>query len=186
VLESELGSLTIRQIGLLKEQNELEVRAQRGGEVVEFNTQLLPGRWIGAKEPIATIIESRAASALGYIGEADLWRVQAGAVGWFIPDDATNAATAVTLATIAVAGASAIELPDLAQPHGGRIAVQPDSRQRLVPTTAQYQAVMHTSAEVMRPTMMMRGLVHLQGQRESLFAKGWRQVLKVLVRESST
>ncbi len=186
VLESELATLVIRQIGLLKEQNELEVRAQRGGEVVEFNTQLAPGRWIAAKEPIATIIESTATSALGYIGESDLWRVQAGAVGRFIPDDASSSAATVTLATIALAGAAVIELPDLAQPHGGRIAVQPDSRQRLVPTAAQYMAVMQAHPDVVRPVMMMRGLVLLQGQRESLFARGWRQVLRVLVRESST
>jgi putative peptide zinc metalloprotease protein len=186
ILESELATLAIRQIGLLKEQNELEVRAQRGGEVVEFNTQLVLGRWIGAKEPIATIIEGNATSALGYIGESDLWRVQAGAIGRFIPDDAAGITATVTLATIAVAGAAVIELPDLAQPHGGRIAVQPDSRQRLVPTVAQYMAVMQASADVARPVMMMRGLVHLQGQRESLFARGWRQMLKVLVRESST
>jgi putative peptide zinc metalloprotease protein len=186
VLESELATLAIRQIGLLKEQNELDVRARRGGEVVEFNTQLTPGRWIGAKEPIATIIESTATSALGYIGESDLWRLQLGAAGRFIPDDAARSAAAVTLQTIAVAGAAMIELPDLAQPHGGRIAVQPDSRQRLVPTVAQYMAVMQASADVVRPAMMMRGVVHLQGQRESLFARGWRQVLKVLVRESST
>jgi putative peptide zinc metalloprotease protein len=186
VLESELATLVIRQIGLLKELSELEVRAQRGGEVVEFNSQLVPGRWIGAKEPIATIIESSATSALGYIGESDLWRVRAGAVGRFIPDDAAGSAAVVTLETIALAGAQAIELPDLAQSHGGRIAVQPDSRQRLVPTAAQYMVVMQAHADVVRPVMIMRGLVHLQGQRESLFARGWRQVLKVLVRESST
>jgi putative peptide zinc metalloprotease protein len=186
VLESELATLLIRQIGLLREQNELEVRAHRRGEVVEFNTQLTPGRWIGPKEPIATIIEGDATSALGYIGESDLWRVQAGATGRFIPEDASGSAAAVTLTTIAVAGASAIELPDLTQPHGGRIAVQPDSRQKLVPTVAQYMAVMQASADVARPRMMTRGLVHLEGQRESLFARGWRQVLKVLVRESST
>jgi putative peptide zinc metalloprotease protein len=186
VLESELASLAIRQIGLLKEQNELEVRAQRDGQVVEFNTQLTPGRWISAKEPIATIIEGHAASAVGYIGEADLWRVQTGASGRFIPDDASGSAASVTLSTIAVAGAATIELPDLAQPHGGRIAVQPDSRQKLVPLVAQYMAVMSVGADVVRPAMITRGVVHLDGQRESLFAKGWRQVLKVLVRESST
>jgi putative peptide zinc metalloprotease protein len=186
VLESELATLAIRQVGLLKELNELEVRAQRGGEVVEFNTQLTPGRWIGPKEPIATIIEGSAASALGYIGESDLWRVRTGAAGRFIPDDATGSAASVTLTAISVAGAGTIELPDLTQLHGGRIAVQPDSRQRLVPQAAQYLVTMQAAADVPRPAMITRGLVHLEGQRESLFARVWRQVLKVLVRESST
>jgi putative peptide zinc metalloprotease protein len=186
VLESELATLAVRQTGLLKEHDELEVRALRSGEVVEFNPQLMPGRWIGAKEPIATIIEGRATSALGYIGESDLWRVQTGANGRFIPDDASGSAATVTLVTIAVAGAELIELPDLAQPHGGRIAVQPDSRQKLVPTVAQFRAVMQANADVVRPATMTRGLVLLNGQRESFLARGWRQVLKVLVRESST
>jgi putative peptide zinc metalloprotease protein len=186
VLESELAALVMRQIGLLREHSDLAVRAQRSGEVVEFNTQLLPGRWLGAKEPIATIVEGTAASALGYIGEADLWRVQAGVAGWFIPDDAAGAAIPVTLKTVAIAGAVMIDIPELAQPHGGRIAVQPDSRQKLVPTLAQYMAVMETDESVVRPAMQTRGLVQLVGQRESLFARGWRQVLKVLVRESST
>jgi putative peptide zinc metalloprotease protein len=186
VLESELATLGIRQSGLLKEHDELQVRAPRDGQVVEFNTQLMPGRWIGAKEPIATLIEGNATSALGYISETDLWRVQVGATGRFIPDDASEAAATVTLVTIAVAGAEVIELPDLVQPHGGRIAVQPDSRQKLVPTVARYRAVLQGRADVVRPAMVTRGLVHLDGQRESLLARGWRQVLKVLVRESST
>jgi putative peptide zinc metalloprotease protein len=186
VLESELAALVIRQSGLLREHGDLTVRAQRGGEVVEFNTQLQAGRWLGAKEPIATIIEGTAALALGYIGEADLWRVQTGVTGRFIPDDAAGAAVQVTLKTIAIAGAAIIEVPELAQPHGGRIAVQPDSRQKLVPTLAQYMAVMEAEQNVVRPAMLTRGVVHLEGQRESLFARSWRQVLKVLVRESST
>jgi putative peptide zinc metalloprotease protein len=186
ILESELAALAVRQGGLLKEQNELAVRSRRGGVLAEFNTQLAPGRWIGPKEPIATIVEGQATSVLGYIGEADLWRVQPGAIGRFIPDDSSSASVTVTLATIAIAGATEIELPELAQPHGGRIAVQPDSRQKLVPTLAQYRAVMAANSDVFRPLMLTRGLVRLDGQRESLFARSWRQMLKVLVRESST
>jgi putative peptide zinc metalloprotease protein len=186
VLESELASLAIRQSGLLQEQSELAVRAQRAGSVVEFNSQLTPGRWIGLKEPVATIIEGTATSAVGYISEGDLWRVQPGATGKFIPEHAMDASAPVTLKTIAVAGAAVIDVPDLAQPHGGRIAVQPDSRQKLVPVTAQYMVVMLADAAVVRPAMVTRGVVHLHGERESLFARSWRQVLKVLVRESST
>jgi putative peptide zinc metalloprotease protein len=185
VLDSELASLRMRQTGLLNEQLELEVRAPRSGDVVEFNMQLTPGRWIGAKEPIATIVEGSATTALGYIGDVDLGRIQPGATGRFIPDDASGSAVDVTLTTIAVAGAVALEVPALAQLHGGRIAVQPDSRQKLVPTVAQYMAVMLASVGTERPVMATRGLVHLEGRRESLFARGWRQVLKVLVRESS-
>jgi putative peptide zinc metalloprotease protein len=186
VLESELASLSIRQSGLLQEQSELAVRAQRAGSVVEFNSQLTPGRWIGLKEPVATIIEGTATSAVGYISEGDLWRVLPGATGKFIPEHAMDASAPVTLKTIAVAGAAVIDVPDLAQPHGGRIAVQPDSRQKLVPVTAQYMVVMLADADVVRPAMVTRGVVHLHGERESLFARSWRQVLKVLVRESST
>jgi putative peptide zinc metalloprotease protein len=186
VLESELASLSMRQSGLQQERAELAVRAKRAGDVVEFNAQLTPGRWIGPKEPVATIIEGTATSAVGYISEGDLWRVQPGATGKFIPEHATDASAPVTLKTIAVAGAAVIDVPDLAQPHGGRIAVQPDSRQKLVPVTAQFMAVMVADADVVRPHMVTRGVVHLHGERESLFARSWRQVLKVLVRESST
>jgi putative peptide zinc metalloprotease protein len=186
VIDGDLKSLAQRIQGLLKEQQELEVRAPRAGHVVEFNAQLTPGRWIGPKEPIAMIIEGETVAAVGYIGEADLWRVRAGAAGRFIPDDPTTASARVTLDSIAVAGTATIDVPDLAQTNGGRIAVQPDSRQKLVPTVAQYQAVMRAGPEVKRPAMMQRGLVHLEGERESLFSKGWRQMLKVLVRESSS
>ena len=78
----------------------------------------------------------------------------------------------------------ALEIAELALIQGGRIAVQPDARQRLVPTTAQYTAVFHVVSPAAIPRSTIRGLIHVAGRPESLLARTWRRTLKILMQES--
>ena len=184
LLESSIASLTTKIAGLVTERDELVVRAPIDGHVIELDPLLHAGRWINPKQPVAVVADTRHAVVRGYVEEADLHRLTPGAAGRFVPDGAQRHVLPVTIAQIARAGASEIEIPDLASNNAGRIAVTADSRHRLVPTAAQYMVRMPVDAGQPVPELVLRGVVAADGARESFAVRLYRQAMKVLVREA--
>ena len=184
VIEQERAALASRLQGLAGERRQLEVRAPIAGRVVELMSDLHPDRWLAAKEPIALIDGSPYAKVAGYISVNDVWRVVPGAKGRFMPEDPQAAAVGVTLTSVAVSGASEIDILELASPHGGAIDAEPDQHRKLLPSSAQYRATLDVIDGEPAPDKMERGTVVLTGKAESLIARAWRRVLTVLVRES--
>lgn len=120
----------------------------------------------------------------GYVSGNDRARIESGATGWFIPDDLTQPKTKVVLESIAVSGAREIDLPQLTSQFGGPIAVHQTATKRLTPASAEYAVTARVTDLEQRPRQTWRGVLILNGQAESLLARAWRQVLKVLVREA--
>jgi putative peptide zinc metalloprotease protein len=185
VLESAMTSLRMKLDGLNKEQQELDVRAPADGIIAELNPNLQSGQWIAAKERIALLRGNDRVSIIGYVAEADLWRIEIGAPGRFIPDMPQASSASATLQSIAVSGSVQIDPPELASANGGRIEAFPDNRQRLVPVSAQYLVTLAVTASGPVPSIRQRGVVNVQGAAESFFAATWRRALKVFVRESA-
>ncbi len=191
VLEQEITALIEKIKGLKREQAELTIRAPITGRVLELNPRLHPGRWLRAKERIATIGNAARQIARGYVAEENMWRIQTGARGRFLPENLLRPALDVAVEEIGVGAAEAIEIPDLASTHTGRIAVQQDPKdRRLVPLTAQYPVRLRAGQDqppAVAPSsaaLAARGTVQVEGRPESLASRIWRQILKVLVRES--
>ncbi|MGQ0673278.1 MAG: hypothetical protein ACT4N2_10440, partial [Hyphomicrobium sp.] len=184
VLGQERAALQSRLAGLAAERRQLELRAPQAGRVVEVMSDLHPGRWLAAKQQIALVDGSRLAILNGYIAAADLSRVAPGAAGRFVPDDALEPAFDVALRTIAATGIAEVDIPELASAHGGAVAAEPDARQKLVPTEAQYRVTLDIEGPHAVPVKAIRGTAHLSGVPESFLARAWRRVLTVLVRES--
>jgi putative peptide zinc metalloprotease protein len=184
VLESTKVALRARLEGLAREQAELEIRAPIAGVVGEFNPQLHAGRWLGVQDMIALVRSDVGARVVGYLGEADLWRVDAGARGRFVPEVALAPAVDVVLTDIAVSSAGTLAIGDLALPNGGPIEVQADTRKGLIAASAHYLVTLSVDGVGSSPVATQRGRVHLTGRAESAAASLWRQVLRVLVRES--
>jgi putative peptide zinc metalloprotease protein len=152
--------------------------------MAELNPALQTGRWIAVKEQIGLIAGTGVGKIRGYLSEDGLWRVDAGSVGRFIPDVPLGQSADVTVTTIAAGSTGALDIAELATTSGGHIDVQPDQRQRLVPTSAQYLVEMSVAGGAVVPNVTTRGLVILAGRPESLFASVYRRALKILVRES--
>ena len=184
VLESTAEALLGKIAGLEKERDELVIRAPVAGRIVELNPAVHNGRWIGIKEMVAAVAEPGRIIARGYVEESDVRRIGAGTHGRFIPEFAQRRAIPVTVESISSAGASEIEIPDLASTNSGRIAVTPDSKRRLIPAAAQYMVRMTVPDGEAPAELMTRGVVVADGARESLAARLYRQAMKVLVRES--
>ena len=184
VLESELLSLSSRLTGLSVEQNELSIRAPQSGVIAELNPMLNQGRWIAVKEQIALVTGFEAPKVKGYLPEDALWRIETGSVGIFVPEVPSASTVPVTITSVGAGSTAVIEIPELASSHGGKIEVQADARQRLIPSTAQYAVTMTSQGTALPPNASIRGVVILQGHAESLVAGVYRRALKVLMRES--
>jgi len=184
VLRQELGSLQAQLAGLLKEKQELVVRAPFDGKVLQIGYNLHQGRWVGKKDLLALVASGEQLVVKGYISQSNLYRLTKLSQGRFIPDDLTRSSFPVRLSRIARTGSRSIDIPELASITGGTIPVEPDSSNRLVPATAQYLVELKPLGINMHPNQLVRGLVQLDGTAESFLLRVWRQVTKVLVRES--
>jgi putative peptide zinc metalloprotease protein len=156
------------------------------GRVLEIGTGLHGGRWVNPREQLVLIGKPERLSARGYVAEKDLWRVQPRANATFIPEMPTRHAVALRLEDVSLAGVAALDLAELASPYGGRIAAAEDQQRRLVPKSGEFLAVFKAAPDEtgLAPERAVRGLIHLRGEAESIAAAAWRQMLKVLVRES--
>lgn len=184
VLQRRLYALTTKRKGLAKEQRELIVRAPMSGRLLELDPSIQTGRWINPKDEMALIGQPPVLEAMGYVAEADIWRVSIGTGGRFIPDAALAAAMDVKLREIAVTSSANLGILSLTSLFGGAISVERNENDELVPTRAQYRAGFDVQTAQMQHGAVVRGIIHLQGKPESILARFWRRGLGVLVRES--
>lgn len=184
VSRRELAALTAKFQGLQKEKSELEIKAPIAGQLVEFNSELHAGRTISQKEMIALIGGQRGLAARGYVAEKDLWRLKNGDKGRLVPENGLRQSLQISLRDISLAGARQIEIADLASVNGGRIAVQPDSKHQLVPVAAHYAVTLEVDSFTGNPDTRFRGVAQIKGKAESFAAQIWREIARVLIRES--
>ena len=185
VLLHEFDAIQSKLAGLKREKEELAVRAPAGGKVLELERKLHPGRWISKDTLIGVIGAQKSFSAKGYLPEEDVIRIAPGTEGTFVPDDIMRPAYPVRVASIAQSGASAIEVVALASQYGGRVGVEPDEAGLLVPVQSQFLlelAAVGPGEGVHEQEV--RGMVKLEGAPRSFAGRVWRQVARVLVRES--
>ena len=84
---------------------------------------------------------------------------------------------------VADANAETISVPALASRYDGPIAVS-EAEDSLEPLKAWYGLVATLPDQQLLPAQILRGQLHAEGQPESFAAKVWRQIVRVLIRES--
>ncbi len=187
-MEQELDALNSELAGLVREMQDLTIVAPGAGIVAEWNTSIQPGRPVSRSEFVALIRGGAALVARGYIAEQDVARLSLGKAGSFIADYPGLSPVSVRLQDVAKAGATHIDIPELASQYGGPVAVRPQTvgaeRRRLAPVEAQYLATLTADAGTESPGYAVRGVVALPGEGRSLAGRAWRQVAAVIVRES--
>lgn len=184
VLQRSLLALTTKRNGLAVEQQELLVKAPLSGRVLEMDLSIQPGRWINRREQMALLGKPAQLEATGYLREDDVWRVQAGASGRFIPDASMASAVDVRLRDVAITSSKDLAILSLTSAYGGSIAVERNADDELVPNAAQYLAKFDLASNGLNHSALVRGVIHLDGKPESILARFWRRGLGVLVRES--
>ncbi len=184
VLERQRRLLLDKIAGLERRKALLEVRAPFDGRVVDLNPALHEGRWIGRDEPLLSVVDQSHHVVRGYLAESDLWRIDNGASGKFVPDDVLRDVVPVKVREVSVANTPALDITYLASSYDGPIAVRQADDHSLVPVEAQYLVQMDLLDRQTAGSPVIRGLVRVDGKPESALARLWRRTLQVLVRES--
>ncbi|MFJ4347298.1 HlyD family efflux transporter periplasmic adaptor subunit [Pseudomonas sp. NPDC089401] len=183
VIEQQLAEAVAEYRGLAARRERLLLRAPRTGVLRDLPAELAPGQWLNTAQTLARVVEP-GVRLRGYLAEADLWRVAAGSEGRFIADDPARRALPVRLEQVDANGVAYLDLQALASDRHGPIAVRRDAQQRAEPLQAQYGVqltVLGDAGDVLQP---QRGVVVLEGARESLLGAAWRRLAALGVRES--
>ncbi|AIZ34138.1 HlyD family efflux transporter periplasmic adaptor subunit [Pseudomonas parafulva] len=184
ILEQRLAEALAEYRGLAAQRERLVLRAPHAGTVRDLADNLAPGRWVSAELPLAQIADA-GLRLRGYVAEADLWRVAPGTVGHFVADDVLRDSLPVTLDSLDATGVASIDQEALISDHHGPIATRRDDEKRAKPLQAHYGAQFTLGNSAQKPiSHPIRGLVVLDGKRESLLCAAWRRMAAIGVRES--
>ncbi|WFF43169.1 biotin/lipoyl-binding protein [Salinicola endophyticus] len=183
VLEQRLAEAVAEYRGLAAQRERLQLRAPQAGVVRDLQRDLSVGRWLHPAESLARIVEP-GLRLRGYLAEENLWRVEAGNSGRFIADDPMRSAMPVRLDDVDATGVAYLEQEALSSDHGGPIAVRRDAQQHAEPIQAQYGVRLSLLGESIHPDHPLRGMVLLEGERQSLLGAAWRRIAALGVRES--
>ena len=185
VLLHELKSTRKEQQGLERLLDDLDIRAQFDGTIVDLDPEIRQDMWVNVSQPIALLHGTEGVNVKGYVSEANLFRFSEGASADFIPEDPALGRVSLVVSRISYAGAKQLDEPYLALRFGGSIATSEIDADKLYPTAAFYSVLLIPSPSQKRwePEKVVRGSVIIHGSPQSLFERTKRGVLSVLVRE---
>ena len=185
VILQQLREQTSTLAGLHGLKDRLVIRAPLRGKVAEMAESLHPGRWINEKLALAFITATGDLTITGTVYENDLSRVAVSQPATFIPDDPGRERVKAVITELEQANIARLDIPYLASPYGGEIAVRPGEDGRLVPETSIYRVKFRISDQVVEaPDQVLRGVVHVRGEPRSFAGRLFESVAAVLVRES--
>jgi putative peptide zinc metalloprotease protein len=184
-LEKDRLSLIERRDALLRQISQLSIRATLDGRIAELDPDLHVGRLVSREDEIGIIIGGSQTVIRGFADQQDLWRLRTGQSGRFIPDDAQIGAVKASLSEVALSASQTVDIPHLAETHGGKLRTQPPQpKTPLVPLDPIHLVTLtpqQTGTPNPRP---IRGVAVVEGAPQSMAASLWRRVLKVLVQEA--
>ncbi len=183
ILEQRLAEAVAEYRGLAAQRERLQLRATQAGVVRDLQRDLSTGRWLHPAESLARIVEP-GLRLRGYLAEENLWRIETGSEGRFITDDPARPSMKVRLDEVDATGAAYLELEALSSDHGGPIAIRRDAQHRAEPVQAQYGVRLTLLDNDIHPDHPLRGVVILDGERQSLLGAAWRRIAALGVRES--
>ncbi|MEO5374887.1 MAG: HlyD family efflux transporter periplasmic adaptor subunit [Alphaproteobacteria bacterium] len=178
----ELESALAERSAAEREKARLTLETPIGGIVTDLSLDLHSGQWVSAKDPILAVRATGPVIAEAYVGEDDLPRITSGMGALFIPEG-SGAAIPARVEAIDRTAARSLADPSLAAPFGGPIPARLD-KHALVPDAALYR-VRLGMADAAVP-VILRGEVHIQGERRSLLGRAFRAVAAVVIREWGT
>jgi putative peptide zinc metalloprotease protein len=186
VLQHDLLTQQQALAGFAARRAALTVRAPFDGKVVDLPQTLAVGSWVDGRAPLLRIVQPGRYDVRAYADESEGWRLEPGAIGRFVPDDAGSGAWSVKLDEVGASAIPVLDQPVLAQANGGPIATTPDEHHQPVPAHA--LIVVHLIAEQGHPAgfpSAIAGRVHVAARGESIAHRVARAIGKVLAREDS-
>ena len=185
VLVQQLQESRSKLDGLYEKQNQFILRAPIDGVIFDMEESLHKGRWINPRLALATIVQPEKPAIEGVVSEADLSRIKLQVSAKFIPDNPELDSIWAYVQDIELANLKTLNMPALASVYGGKVPVQFDDTQQLVPDKSIYRVRFTISpVENVRVEKIIRGVVHVEGEAESLIERMYKVVASVFIRES--
>lgn len=171
--------------GLYEKQNKFVIKAPIDGLILDVQESLHENRWINPSLALATIVQTDNPVIEGVVTEEVLSRIKTQSTAKFIPDNPQLDAIWSYVQDIEMANLKTLDIPALASIYGGKIPVQFDDMQQMVPDKSAYRVRFSVSSvEDVKVEQIVRGVVHVQGKAESFIKRFYKIVVSVLVRES--
>ncbi|MBG6248099.1 MULTISPECIES: efflux RND transporter periplasmic adaptor subunit [Symbiopectobacterium] len=171
---------------LLRQSEQLTVRAPMDGVVADMATPLSEGEWLGQGEWLAIVTQPVGGLVEAFVSEKEWQRLRIGDPGTFYAQDVNHGAIPVTIADIdSTAARDLNNVPELASLYGGAIATLSDGQRKLHPEQAVYRVLLQIPPDFHAPGQVLRGTAVMEGEAQSLLVRGWKLASAVLIRELS-
>jgi len=175
---SEVGSVRA-------EMDRLLLAAPFDGVVVYRNDDTMAGGWVAGREWVLSVADLSASRVDVYLEEQDLKRVQVGGKARFIPDAVEYGAFYCRIAEIDKVAVSMLDDPSLASVYGGLIPTDAASQHHeLVPLSPRFRVRLEDCDPGAVPQIRLRGIAHLEAERQSPVLELLRHAWVTLIRES--
>ncbi len=183
ILETEQRQLQEEIDGLQTQLAQLKVVAPVAGVVVDLNTDLHAGRWVGEQSMLASVASAAGTRIRGYVSAADLARLDKAETAIFIPDVPEQPRLSGSIDVVDTAHVLHLTIPELTSHYDGPIAVNMVDDQ-LQPLKAWYDIKVNVhDADAVSQDRISRGVLLAQGEPESLALRFWRRAMHVVLRE---
>jgi putative peptide zinc metalloprotease protein len=183
VLQGRLAEALASREGLRERREALVLRAPFAGRVADLADGAAAGGWVGPERRLALLVAEGGARLVGYVGSRDRHRLAPGRPAVFHPDDPLAPRIEAVASEIDPVNLAALDTPFVAARYGGGIAVRP-REDRLVPVETVYRAAFEPAAPLAAPPRILRGVIRVESEAESLAGRAWRRIAAVAVRES--
>ncbi|CAH2029845.1 HlyD family efflux transporter periplasmic adaptor subunit [Trichlorobacter ammonificans] len=170
--------------GLRAEMDQLRLMAPFDGVVVYRNDDIMAGGWVAAREWVLSVADLRANRVDVYLEEQDLRRIRVGGRGRFIPDALEYGAFSCRIAAIDRVAVATLDDPSLASTYGGPIPTDAARQHELTPLVPRFRVRLDQCDPGGVPPLRLRGVAHLDADRQSPALELLRHAWVTLIRES--
>lgn len=184
IILSKLEELKSKHEGLKKQASLLKIYTKTDGMIIDREDTLHDGRWINQNLPLFNIINENEQQVIAMLNESDIKRIQAGLTAVFYPDNPELDEIQLAIKEIEKANIKNITDHYFNALYGGDVAVRQDEDGHYIPETGTYRVILQPSEPLKIQSFVMRGVIHVEGEAKSFFARMKDAVSAVLIRES--
>lgn len=184
VLEESLLKKENELEGLEKVKEKFEVRASFDGKIY-FTNSFKQNQWISKKEPVFVLYDNLNYKIVGFCNENDFKLLKQNSEAKFIFSSGDVKDISIKLLTISKISTPYLEFPELSSDYGGDIATRQDLNKQIKTEQAYYKIISNFENKNLNLTTRKQGILVAEGVHSSLALKFYKQVISVIIRESS-
>ncbi|QKJ26071.1 site-2 protease family protein [Aliarcobacter cibarius] len=184
ILEENLFKKQNELEGLQKVKDKFEVKAPFSGKIL-FTNDFKINQWISKKESLFVLYDNSNYRIVSFCNEKDLKLLKKNGNAKFIFNSGDIKDISIKLLTISKISTPYLEFPELSSDYGGDIATRQDLNKQIKTEQAYYKIISNFENKNLNLTTRKQGILVAEGVHSSLALKFYKQVISVIIRESS-